>query len=381
MSCQMVTFTMRSLRSSIPTSNSDRSFNPNLSGSRWTGSLLFGYHEQMKDYLEIVEAFKSGRVTGHEDEPTPKHIETVISHVFLFNDVVYKLYKRENEIFNKNFRDLNNEEVRTHFIKEDYFWNNYFNSDVYKSLVKVRLSNNLIIIDEDQETDGDWVIKMARIDADQTLTNVLRKNPIPTDKLKSLGHDMTKLIAEFPHTPKAENNFYENFVSRIIDVREWLLLADEKDVPKEVTEKIDSALKSYLEKNKERFESFPISDLVIAPDNHSDNVLFIDSVHSFIDLYPPKASWLLSEPFMNICRLSTCVAVLSDEESANAVIDGYNEYYDSDSNDESLKTFYQIYSAAIQGAYVFMLANGDQKLRDEAQRYFDFIEKWISRIY
>lgn len=82
---------------------------------------------------KIRALFLSGKVA---DETTvPEHIETVMSHVFLFPERVYKIYKGDNEWFNKNFNDLSDRRKRFEFSKNDFHWNQMLCPEVYVGIL------------------------------------------------------------------------------------------------------------------------------------------------------------------------------------------------------------------------------------------------------
>lgn len=120
----------------------------------------------------------------------------------------------------------------------------------------------------------------------------------------------------------------------------------------------------------EYLKNFKNSNLSLAIDNHSDNILFTNGKLGFLDIFPPRDIWRIVDPFYNVCRLATDVAVLQGRDLANEM---YNEYKKIISvGPEKIKSIYELKAALIKGPYLAMLKRGD-----EAQKYFDFIDQKI----
>ena len=319
----------------------------------------------MDEHFTLINLFLSGHVSGYEQVPKPTHIKTVISHIFVFDEVAFKLYRRDNVNFNTNFCDLNSAE-RTEFIERDFLWNNYFNSEVYQKIVRCTPESNKVVFGKA----GEQIIQMKTFNTDTVLTNALRQQLITKTLLKNLGYSMTKKIAEFPYTPETTDTYFESYSQRIADLEEWLLLANRADVSLETISDVTAKLHDYLSKEKKKFGGDLNRNLVIAPDIHTDNILFYDNRFYFIDMCPVKKNRLLAEPFMNICKTAACVYVLSGSSHANALIDGYKKYYGLTKVDTKLQNFYLAYWMIFHGGYIYLLAKENAALRQEAKSYF-----------
>lgn len=322
-----------------------------------------------QDNQHILEAFKDGNVQGiAEPGVTPQHIKTWISHVFLFPKNVYKIYQHENEGFNKDYRDLHTPESREWFYGEDFFWNHYFAPNVYEELLGIKADGDKVTIVARDDNPDDLVIKMRRIDASHNLTQRLPVGDLTQGDMHTVGYEMTRLIAEFPHKPKTDKNFYDIMLSRLDDVKGFTYLA-EKYLSRERTDQIMVPLYKYLEAHKEEFAQKTNDDLTIAIDNHSDNVFCDNGKASFLDIYQVKENWLLVEPMLNIYRLSADVLVLAGKEMQQALIQGYKDYYKLTDIEEHRALFYTVYGALIKGAYNYILDKPE-----EAIPYFKYIE-------
>ena len=137
--------------------------------------------------------------------------------------------------------------------------------------------------------------------------------------------------------------------------------------PKAKTDKMVKVLEDALGKEK-YFTHFKNSDLSVAIDNHSDNILFSDGKLGFIDIFSPRDIWRIVDPFYNICRLATDVAVLKNRDYANVMYDQYKKIMPP--GPESVKTIYELKAALIKGPYLSIL-----KRSEEAEKYFSFINQ------
>ncbi|PIR83059.1 hypothetical protein COU19_02745 [Candidatus Kaiserbacteria bacterium CG10_big_fil_rev_8_21_14_0_10_56_12] len=85
----------------------------------------------------LVRLIQEGQLTGESGKPD--HVETVISNVFLFSDKVYKIYKSDNDFFNRNFNDISAKARRFDFTTADFEWNHQLSQEVYTALRGVRI--------------------------------------------------------------------------------------------------------------------------------------------------------------------------------------------------------------------------------------------------
>lgn len=332
----------------------------------------------MDNYDKIIEAFLNGTVEGIENYGMkPEHLETQISHIFLFPDFVYKISKRNNAFFNKHFRDLDDLKTRLFFYKADFYQNNYFSPEVYLQLYGVCAHDNKILLNNDVDNAEDAVIKMRRVNLEHNLSQLLHSRSLMEEDFRFMGHEQTKEIALYPHQPKYNLSYYNHFQARLDDLRNWMYSAP-KYFSKEETDNVIQVLKNYLEKEKEYFNNFDTSKYVISLDNHSDNIFYENKKVFFLDIYPPKEEWGIASAIINIYRPATDILILMGEKYARAFIRGYKDYYGS--LDEGHEIFYFVYSAAIQAISLFNLSeNNDLKLKDSIV-YKNFITDHLKKL-
>ncbi len=331
---------------------------------------------------KIVQAFLDGEVENiAEPDKKPEHLLTTISHIFLYSKTVYKLYRKDNENFNRLFVDLSGEDRRS-FYEEDFSWNNYYNPLVYKRLsgIKENYSGNIELCEAVDKDVYDYVIEMERIDMQHNLTEQLLGGRLTKDDFRKIGYEMTKRIAEFPHKPKTKDNYYQIYHKLLLEVGEgWAYEAD-PFIPLDEVKEVMSILFKYLESKRNELSAYTEKDFIFTIDNHSDNIFYRNGVLSFVDVYLPKESWRIVMPRYNILRLATDVLVLRGERYANALCAGYAGYYPNEHSEKQFDTFEQIYMALIKGPYLFIMGKETEARFDEAKKYWKFIKDSTSQL-
>ncbi|OHA00605.1 MAG: hypothetical protein A3H71_02845 [Candidatus Sungbacteria bacterium RIFCSPLOWO2_02_FULL_48_13b] len=328
---------------------------------------------------KIISAFLEGRIMGlPEFGRKPECLQTMISRVFLFSTTVFKLYRKDSEIFNTLFSDLGGD-IRRSFYEEDFFFNHYFNPAVYKFLRGVKVGDGVELCEPDDKNAYDLVIQMDRIDVRHNLTEQLLNGTLQERDFHKIGYEMTKCIAEFPYKLKTDKNYYEIYYSFLKDLVGWTDSAA-PFIPKEEARRVFSVLFPYLEGKKDELSHYTSKDFVSAIDNHSDNVFYKNGELSFIDVYLPKESWRAVMPSYNSVRLSTDIQVLHGKKYADALLAGYGEYYPEEKRDPGFDMFQKVYMALIKGPYLFIMNRESRARHDEAQKYWEFIKKSVAML-
>lgn len=327
---------------------------------------------------KIIEAFQYGRVKGIvEPGVKPTHFLTGISHIFMFPRTVYKLYRKDNDSFNKNSLDLSDEKIRRRFYKDDFSFNHYFSKEIYNALLSIHTNGEVELKSKD-ESGYDLVIQMTRVDAEKNLTNLLRRKALKEDELRAIGYEMTKLEAEYPERPKTDKNYYEVLTSFIDGVRHFGSMAAPL-ISLEDCGKICQTMSDYVENNKEKLSKITEKDFILTIDNHSDNIFYINKELLFIDVYLPKIEWGIVEPLYTIARPYTDALVFAGEEYAEALLQGYKDYYGIADMDRELLNFYLIFNALLRAGYIFISYrdSGLLERKEEAEAHWEFLRKRI----
>lgn len=325
----------------------------------------------MDKYQKIIHSFLNGNIDGLEEKGLiPEHLETQISHLFLFPKTVYKICKRDNDFFNKDFRNLSDLKTRIDFYKNDFFLNNYFSPNVYLKIYGVHFESDDVKINDNIDNAIDVIMKMRRIDLKYNLSSLLHEDTLDLKDFQLMGYQQTKEVGRYPKQPKSDKTYYEIFIDRIDDVRLWMYSAPSY-FPKNKTDRICQIMKNYVERNKDYFINFDKNKYVVALDNHSDNMFYENKQVFFLDIYPPKEDWMVGSSQLNIYRPATDVLILKGKEYAKAMIQGCKDYYGS--LDESHEIFYFLYSAAIQAISLYNLSGNSQMKKDDSLVYKKFV--------
>ena len=332
----------------------------------------------MDNYEKIISSFLLGNIDNLEEKGLiPEHIETQISHLFLFPKTVYKICKRDNLFFNDHFRNIADLKTRIYFYKSDFFENNYFSPEIYLSIHGVITSSTSVSITQELDKAEDIIMRMKRIDLKFNLSQLLHEKTLNEKDFISMGYEQTKAVDLYPHPPTTTENYYDIFQRRLDDLRDWMYSAPDY-LNKKETDEIIIALRNYVEKNKKYFSSFDTTKYVISLDNHSDNIFYKDGKMSFLDIYPPKEAWMIVAPWINIYRPATDILILMGENYARALIQGYKDYY-GDLN-ENHELFYFIYSASIQAVSLHNLSQKNDLKKEDSINYKEYILKNIEKI-
>ncbi|MEI6494549.1 MAG: hypothetical protein WCO03_00620 [bacterium] len=325
----------------------------------------------------IIKAFAAGQVVGLKEYGTkPEYIRTQISHIFLFPDFVYKIYRRDNDNFNSLFVDLDSEQLREQFCREDFFTNHYFSPQTYLELLRMQVEAAKVSLVPADDSGDELVIVMKRIDDKNNLTALLKRQGLTKEDAKRAGHDLTQAIAEFPHQPETNLNYYEIMINFMDDLKGFAYLAA-PNITKEETDCVITFLSGYVEDNKDRFGKMTSKDLVISIDDHSDNLFITDGEVSMIDAFLPNPKWRIVEPLYCIYRPATDVMVWQGEEVKESFLDGYRRFYPGSIVDKTTDKFYLVYFALIRAAYFFMLYQENGNHKEEAEKYWQFIKREV----
>ncbi|HEC32997.1 MAG TPA: hypothetical protein ENI63_01925 [Candidatus Kaiserbacteria bacterium] len=322
----------------------------------------------------IHKLFSTGKIPGLYGDEIPEHIETMISDVYLFKKTVYKLYKWNSKKFNSTYLDISNPTIRTKFYTDDFKWNHYFNKHIYIDLLGVNVSRDSLSFNTDITKSHDAVIKMNRIDEENNVTNLLKRNALSIKELECIGAETTKTIAEFPNPQRTQNNWYTYITKRLKDTQIFLNLAKPSLNQNDIDTYMQK-LNAYVARNQKQLKAITPKFLSISIDNHSDNVFYQNGKTTFIDIFLPVPDWQLADPFFNICRLSADVWAYTDKAHADGLVGGFQKYYTSYQIDNTLKLFYQLYSACIMVAYKFLISDTKTALK-----YKTYLDEFIGEI-
>jgi aminoglycoside phosphotransferase family enzyme len=319
----------------------------------------------------LLRLFSAGKVPG--ESGIPKHIETVISNVFLFNDRVYKVYKDDSKFFNENFHDLSIRKERLAFSRADFEWNHQLTSEVYIRLQGVKIETSGIHFVDEYENAEELLLITKRLSSEDLLfEHLLRKDLTVTDYYQ-IGKQFAQReknfvwLGDFP-----DESLLENMLMRHNDDVEWV---------KSVEEHMPSLeAEGYLTRLKELIMRVYAHDATkIRPvfDAHSFNAFYVDQTLYLFDVYSPKDAWCFGPALVNVYRFATDIFALVGEKEFRMVLRGYHEYLNSEAPSRETGQLLVIYAAIIMVPYLYMLARTNPDKQEVAVRYHNFLKSLI----
>lgn len=333
----------------------------------------------MENYSQktLVDLFKAGSFPG--ENSVPKHVETVISNVFIFEKNVYKFYKNDSEFFNKSFRNLADEEERFSFTEKDYKWNDTLSPSIYIRLANIVVRNGVIVEVDSRDEAEEILMIMNKIDTENVLFEKLISGEITREDCfeigKQLGESLKKVQLPLQNPP----SFYDLFEARTQDLKEWI-----GSVPDHIQEEEINTYISFLDNfrinNRERFENELTSEVVADGDFHSHNAVYSDKQFLLMDTYPPKEEWGLGHKLIPLYRMGVDVwGLTGKKEYFEAMIEGY-EVGSESKVDRTLEQLYVVYSAGIAAPYLYMLQQNDSTKNEPAERFHNFLRTYFQTL-
>ncbi len=249
----------------------------------------------MYSQKSLLELLRAGKIPG--ESGMPKHIETVISNVFLFNEQVYKVYKNDNEFFNKNFHDISTKEERFAFSVSDFEWNHQLAGEIYLRLQSVRVDADGIRFVEEQEDAEELLLVTARLPSSTALFEHLRNNNLVESDYYEIGKQFARCEKNFVWRGVIpDESLLETMLKRHTDVIDWVKGAEnisplEREVyANQLTELIT------------RVYAHDATTVSICFDFHSLNAFYVRQTLYPFDTYPPKDAWRFGPALLNIYR-------------------------------------------------------------------------------
>jgi len=296
-----------------------------------------------------------------------RSIETLLSHVFFFGNTVIKTYKHQQA----HYGDFSNFNFRKQFYNEDFNWNKEVAPDIYTGLKAVRQRDETFVECDIDEAE-DFFIEMKYVNEDYNLTHALAIGKIASTEMKKLTVMMVEKMRALTETQSEslQHVFKRGFLAlqreAVIDLRQWVALAEDRISQTEVAAIID-ALSVAIE-HSSYFSTTENLRWGLAIDNNCDNLLIINGEPSCIDSMPPKESWRIGDEYFIIVRTAVDAEVLGNEALAAAVYECYNAF--SGLIPVEVTLIYQIRSALIQWMYRYKIGQNDA-----AEAYGHFARK------
>ena len=324
---------------------------------------------------KLIELMKEGKWPG--ENITPKHIQTVISNVFVFENKVYKFYKNDNDFFNKSFRNLSGKDERFLFTENDFRWNGTLSPSIYLDIKNITVRNGQIV-EVSREEAEEIIMIMNRVDTSDVLYEKLIGNKISEEDCfeigKQFGESMRKIQVKLPR----EYNFYDVFESLIQDQKDWISSVPE-NISLEESEAYCEYLDNYRQANREWFEELS-AEVTVDGDFHSHNAIYSNNHFYLMDTYPPKEEWGIGHKLIPLYRLGTDILGLSGkQEFFEALVKGYEEGNGIKVN-RKFDEFYIIYAASIAMPYLYMLSRIDPEKKKIAEQFHTFTRDYFAKL-
>ncbi|MEJ0053774.1 MAG: hypothetical protein WDN10_03585 [bacterium] len=324
----------------------------------------------------LIEAFKRGEVPG--ESTVPKHIETVISNVFLFPERVYKVYKDDNEFFNKNFRDISAKEARFSFTRKDFVWNSTLSPSIYLELKGAAVAGASMQLAEPGDSAEELVFLMNRIDSKDILFEKLSRGEVSVADAYAIGGQLAGNLAKVRTRAITGLNYFEIFEREIRDVREWIQGVSEY-IPEEEWKKYCDFMEEFRQTNRAWHEGELSEQLAYSGDAHSHNAVFSNGALYLMDTYAPKEEWMVAHNLIPFYRIGADLWALGSKELFDSYARGYEAALET-TLDPRLQAPFIIYAASIMVSYLYMLQKTDTDKKEAAKKYHEFIQRYYKEI-
>lgn len=324
--------------------------------------------------MNILQALKDGKVEGISELPQ-RHVETVMSDVLIYTNVVRKVYKQDREGI---FLDLQDFDTRKQFYIDDFQWNQDVSSSIHTALhgvIETEEGNYKTVPPTESDV---WFIEMVRVKDTDTLFRRLSEKTATKEHITELTKKQTLGLQSLT---KNRLSGYEDLLDQGLQ-KLWEMRLDQdlrlfgksfgKEIPAELVDsRVDTLLKYF--RKSEFFQNLSREDAAIAIDNHAGNVVFYEEEPHFIDIYLVKREWRVIDHHNNIARMATCVRVLGNDDLADAMYEEYENHHKLAPRE--IYDFQESYNALIKGYYYTYL-----RQPEVAQKYFYFADSILEKL-
>ncbi|PLX26716.1 hypothetical protein C0583_06835 [Candidatus Parcubacteria bacterium] len=321
---------------------------------------------------ELIKAFKDGKLESEKSKP--KHVETTISNVFIFETQVYKIYKDDCEFFNELFFDLSKKDNRFDFSKRDFDWNNFFTPNVYTDLFGCKLKDGEIVF-VNHEIAEELVVVMNKIDTENGLAALLYNDKIDESKAGDIGSQLAIQLNRLPEV-QAELSFAEAMEVRRQTTLDWI-----SSVPEHVKGKTLSSFKKKFEELYKVYAKTIHKNQAFGPclDIHLENLIYTDGQLLIIDSYMPKKEWVVADMNLNFYRCAIDILALSGKANYEELKRTFENISNFKLNKDN-ENFYLLYGGLVSIPTLFKLGEADSKKAELAKKYLKFMKDFVKKI-
>lgn len=316
------------------------------------------------DLLKICEAFG-------ETEKLKRHIETVISNVFIFSEHTYKVYKNDNDFFNKTFRNIFGKKERFDFTKRDFAWNKYLNSDIYIGLKPVAVVDEKLSVVDENSAD-EYIIVMNTFPEEAVLINIFAKNvPSGFDTFRA-GERFALLHQRLPVLPSEHLDSHVLALNLCEDIFNWVSMQKDRFESGEL-EKYCVFMRKSVTQNLS-VKNYFRDHLSVSMDIHMGNALFYKGELMLIDTFSPKESWFIKHECCDLYRLGTDIRVFLGESAWESFRDGYYNKSPEKQCPPDVAIFSTVYASLIMVPYLYYLGG---RYITQAEKHLNFLRNFF----
>lgn len=326
----------------------------------------------MYSQAPLLAFMRAGKVPG--ETGVPKHIETVISNVFLFEDRVYKVYKNDNEFVNKTFADISTKEERFAFSRADFDWNHQLSKEVYLRLQPVKAGIDTVVFLDKDENAEELIFVTKRLPTGGVVFDQLREGRLMETDFYEIGKQFAQRESNFVlQDALPSESLLENMLGRYKDTIEWV-----KDVEIHVPQKEREMYLNQLRDLIVRVYEKDQTNISICIDFHSFNAFYVQHTLYPFDCFSPKYAWRFGPALLNIYRFATDVFALAGEKEFRAVMRGYYDDLNMEPVSGETERLLVIYAALIMVPYLYMLGRTDADKQEAADKYLGFLRRYAA---
>ena len=323
--------------------------------------------------MNIYTALSEGLVEGIKEKPE-RAVETVMSDVFIYENVVRKVYKERKGVF----VDMTDQEARKDFYLNDFKWNQSVSPEIHSNLYGIgkRDDGTYFLTDFDQSEV--WMIEMKRVQDSDTLFNRLTNGTASTDDVVSFIDMQTEALKRLTdehlddHSNLLEQSLQKLWEDRIDNDLRAFGKSFGKEIEPDLTDKRIDSLLNYF-RNNSFLQELSSEDASVMIDNHAGNVVFHNDKPQFIDIFLPKREWRVLDHHNNISRIAACVRTLGNDEMADSMYEAYSRHYELAPSE--VYDFQEAYNALIKGYYYTYLEQPEV-----AKKYFALADGTIEKL-
>ena len=286
-----------------------------------------------------------------------EHRETHISHIYLTQDLVYKI-KKPLDLGFLNFTTL---EQRRHFCDQELLLNRRLCADTYLEVVPVGIHDNQIRVGSDEEI-IDYAVVMRRLPQDRMLDTLLAQNSV---ELPAAMNRVGKLLADFharaevhhstdiaDNAATVDTNWRENFSQTEGFIGPILSRATFDHCRQSIEDFLHRRRELLVQRQRLGFVRDGHGDL------HSEHVCLTEPIRIF-DCIEFNERFRIADIIADLAFLLMDLEFRGRRDLAQILLASYQKRLDLGPGAQDLLPFYKLYRAYVRGKVDGMLSTED----------------------